>query len=150
MKPFFALLGAVAAAWQPIAVAGQTTPLPQVSASSSGRVGYMTGAELAAKCKDQSLDSVAQCFAYLAAVHDTVRAYETWLRIREFCMPAKIAQSDLRKTLVAYVESAPDAADGQAASVAIRAMKQQFPCPDAVLTPPVPGQTNPPPSQKPR
>jgi hypothetical protein len=100
-----------------------------------GRIGYLTGGELAARCRESSIDAVAQCFSYLAAVHDSVRAYEAWLSIREFCIPAAIAQSDLRDILVRYVDEVPGAATGQAASVAIRAMKQAYPCPSASPTP---------------
>ena len=94
-----------------------------------GPIGYMTAEALAERCNDASPYSTTYCFAYLAGIHDTVRAYELWLGQSEFCPPLRLPQRQLRDDFLAFLALNPGYRDGQAASVAVVAMKDAFPCP---------------------
>lgn len=74
---------------------------------------------------------MSYCFAYLAAVHDTARAYEVWLSEKEFCIPPAVSQDDLRKAYLAHLTANPGHRLGQAGSVIIVALKEAYPCPPA-------------------
>lgn len=100
------------------------------------KTSYFTASELAEQCGDPSPAKAAYCFAYIASVHDTVRAYEQWLNLREFCAPADTSQSDLRRAFVAHVAARPADGAGQAASVVVVAFKQRYPCPVTPLATP--------------
>jgi hypothetical protein len=93
-----------------------------------GRAGFITAGELDGKCQDRSLAMVSYCYAYVTGVHDSVRAYETWLNIREFCRPLRVAQSELRQAFVDYMQRNPAAASGEAASVVVVALRQKYTC----------------------
>lgn len=92
-------------------------------------IGYLTAGQLAEQCRAEAAFPVTYCFAFLAGVRDTLRAYERWLQQSEFCPPAAIKQRDLREALLRFVSGHPGAAEGQAASVAVVAFKQAWPCP---------------------
>lgn len=80
------------------------------------------------RCKRSDPSSSSYCFAYIAAVTDTVRAYEIWLGTREFCLPAKISQAEIRRAFVTYISAYPARSAGQAASVVVNALKETYPC----------------------
>lgn len=109
-------------------------PAPAPAAPSTD-IGFITARELAAKCSDGSAAGLSYCFAYIAAVHDTMRAYEIWLGQKEFCLPAGSSQGDIRRTFLTYLSAYPDQGSGQAASVVAVALKQTYICPSA---PPAP------------
>ncbi len=96
--------------------------------SSRPSLGFISAASLRDRCEAAQSGLVTYCFAYIAGVHDTVRAYETWLRFREFCPPVGSSQADMRRAFVTYLKAHPDAASGEAASVIVLAFKDQFPC----------------------
>lgn len=127
-----ALTGAASAAptSQPLpAKPGSVTkPGVGVSASSASDLGYLTADQLARRCGQSDPASSSYCFAYIAAVTDTARAYEIWLNAREFCLPPKISQSEVRQAFITYVTVYPARASGQAASVVVNALKQTYPC----------------------
>ncbi|MAW98561.1 MAG: hypothetical protein CMN72_02730 [Sphingomonas sp.] len=102
---------------------------PLATARTSENAGFLTGNQLYSRCTETSPTSSSFCFAFIAGVHDTVRAYETWLKIREFCPPADVAQSDMRNSFMAYAKQRPASLSGQAASVVVAALKAKYPCP---------------------
>ncbi len=109
-------------------------PSPQPAAP-AGReaqdIGYLTADRLAGQCSNAGSPDISYCFAYLAAVHDTMRAYEIWLGEKEFCMPANAPQSELKQTFLTYITAYPENRQGQAASVIAMALRQTYPCADA-------------------
>ncbi|WP_293884092.1 Rap1a/Tai family immunity protein [Sphingomonas sp.] len=108
-------------------LAGEAPRLPT-------RIGFASAGELALRCAETSPAGATYCFTYIAAVYDTVRAYEQWLHLREFCLPYNVTQSDLRRTFIDYLGTHPLDRSGQAASVVVAALKQHYPC--AVAVPP--------------
>lgn len=111
------------------------TSAPETRARGMGDIGYLDGQELVARCSRSDPSSVSYCFAYLAAVTDSARAYEIWLGSREFCLPAGLAQSEIRRAFLSYVSAYPAQTGGQAASVIINALKQTYPCYDQASKP---------------
>lgn len=105
-----------------------TATVAPAPASAAADIGYLTGTALVQRCKQSDASSTSYCFAYIAAVTDTVRAYEIWLGSREFCLPANTAQADIRRGFLTYVSVYPDRAAGQAASVVVNALKETYPC----------------------
>lgn len=105
---------------------GSTQPMRPTSPRPS--IGFISASSLAERCESNSPGLVSYCFAYITGVHDTVRAYETWLRVREFCPPFTSAQGDLRRAFLSYLKAHPDAGAGEAASVIVLAFKDQFSC----------------------
>lgn len=142
--------GAVPPASEPVTLPSVVATAPEASrvlapeASPQGAIGYLTAGELADRCAMTDAAGVSYCFAYIAAVHDTMRAYELWLGQREFCVPAGTSQSDLRRAFVTYLSAYPAGRAGQAASVVVVSLKESFPCPR-----PQP-QPQPQPEEKPR
>ena len=110
------------AASPPVVSAGRTETPVRLS------IGFLSAAALRERCESQSAGLVSYCFAYVTGVHDTVQAYETWLRVREFCAPPVSSQSDMRRAFLGYLDKNPGAASGEAASVIVLALKDQFPC----------------------
>lgn len=108
------------------------SPLPAAAPSSASPtkdgIGYLTAEQLATQCADQKPANISYCFAYIAAVHDTMRAYEIWLGEKEFCVPPNVAQGDLRRSFLTYISAYPQNKGGQAASVIAIALKQSYPC----------------------
>ena len=93
-----------------------------------GTTSFLTAGDLRRKCEDNALAMVSYCYAYVTGVHDTVMAYETWLKMREFCRPMRLTQSDLRRSFLAYMDANPRAMSGEAASVVVVALKQAYSC----------------------
>ena len=88
----------------------------------------MSAGGLRDRCESSAAGLVSYCFAYITGVHDSVRAYETWLRFREFCPRVFSSQSDLRRAFLTYVKNTPGSEAGEAASVVVLALKELFPC----------------------
>lgn len=110
---------------------------------SDTNLGVVRGGDVINRCSETSSESASFCFGYIAGVFDSVRAYETWLNIREFCIPASTPQNELRDVIVTHIQSNPNDRIAQGASVVVRALKMRFPCDAAATTAP------PPPSIKP-
>jgi len=106
---------------------GSTQPLTTTPRPS---IGFLSAAALRDRCEATSPGQVSYCFAYITGVHDTVQAYETWLRVREFCAPYTSSQADMRRAFLTYLKANPEAASGEAASVIVLAFKNQFACSD--------------------
>ena len=118
-----------------LAVAAATPPpsasrTPQAAtAAPEGELGYLTAADLERRCGvGGATADISYCFAYIAAVHDAMRAYEVWLGLREFCAPPAVPQSDLRRAFLTYLSAYPSNRSGQAASVIVVALKETYPC----------------------
>lgn len=107
---------------------GSTQPF---AGSTRPSIGFVSAGTLRDRCQDTAPAPVSYCFAYITGVHDTVQAYETWLRIREFCPPIISAQADMRRAFLTYLKEHPDSASGEAASVIVLALKDQFACTSA-------------------
>jgi len=113
----------------PAASAQVVTPtLPLIESPTRASIGFLSAAALRDRCESKSAGLVSYCFAYVVGVHDTVQAYETWLRVREFCAPSVSSQSDMRRAFLSYLDKNPGAASGEAASVIVLALKDQFAC----------------------
>ena len=121
--------------------ASSPAPPPASPSARGSDIGYFTAGNLADRCA--SSDGISYCFAYIAAVHDTMRAYEVWLDQKEFCPPAALAQGDLRRSFLTYMSAYPGNRGGQAASVIVVALKQTYPCIDR------PPETQPQPAAQP-
>lgn len=102
-----------------------TVPAPEAPGQS---IGYLTGTELAARCKESSTAGISYCYAFISGVNDTMQAYERWLSQKEFCPPPKVAQGELRQNFLAYLNAYPANGQGQAASVVVVALKTSYPC----------------------
>lgn len=109
----------------PLPVAPVTSKAAPVPAQS---IGYLDAATLARRCQGGAPADTSYCFAFITGVHDAARAYELWLGEREFCIPATVAQSDLRRAFLTYVAAYPQNRSGEAASVVIVALKETYPC----------------------
>jgi hypothetical protein len=110
--------------------------------SASHDLGFLTAEALADRCKANSPADTSYCYAFITGVHDTMRAYEVWLNLQEFCPPPGLLQGDLRRTVLAYLTAYPGMGKGQAASTVVVALKTAFPCP-AAPSPPPPGSQAP-------
>lgn len=107
--------------------------LPPATPPASGRLirpsgVFLSATDLRSRCLSSSPVTVSYCYAYITGVHDSVRAYETWLRFREFCVPLAASQADLRRAFVDYLDKHAEAASGEAASVVVVALKDRFAC----------------------
>lgn len=101
--------------------------------------GLFRADQLKQRCLSTVVADASYCFAYVTGVHDAVRAYESWLNLREFCAPTRVAQGELRRAFVSYLDAHPADGAGEAASVVVVALKIRFPCTAAVDRVPAPG-----------
>ena len=108
----------------------QPTGSTQPYVDSRPSIGFVSAGTLRDRCQATSPGQVSYCFAYITGVHDSVRAYETWLRFREFCPPYTGSQADLRRAFLSYLKDHPASESGEAASVVVLALKDGFPCVD--------------------
>lgn len=106
----------------------QRVAAPATPSAPDGSIGFLTATQLSSQCRQSSAFAVTYCFAYLAGVHDAIRAYEQWLKQKEFCAPATIKQQDLSDVFASYLAAHPEFAEGQASSVALVALKEAWPC----------------------
>jgi len=108
------------------------SPLLLLAAAASdqpaGAIGYLNAGELASRCESASAPMLSYCFAYITGVHDSVKAYEAWLNIQEYCIPPSTPQGDLRRAFVEYMVANPGHRSGEAASVVIVALKGKYAC----------------------
>lgn len=89
-----------------------------------------TAGALKDRCESTDAADASYCFAYIVGVYDAVRAYESWLKMREFCAPGNLVQADLRRAFVDYLAENPGYRAGEAASVVVVSLKTRFPCQD--------------------
>lgn len=111
------------------------SPSPSAPAGREPGIGYVTAGTLAERCKSSVPADINACYAFIAAVHDTMRAYEIWLQQREFCPPATVTQGELRQAFLTSVSAYGERRSGLAASVVVVAIKEQFPCPTPDVKP---------------
>ncbi|QNG48505.1 Rap1a/Tai family immunity protein [Sphingobium yanoikuyae] len=102
--------------------------LAATMAQSPVAIGYLNANGLMEKCESGSAPMLSYCFAYIAGVNDTAKAYESWLNMREYCLPPATPQGDLRRIFVEYLKANPGHGAGEAASVIIVALKEKYPC----------------------
>ena len=112
---------------QAIAAPAETARAPSASRDAAS-IGFLTADQLARQCREGTAFSITYCLAFLAGVHDSMRAYEQWLGQREFCAPQAVKQRDLGNAFLAFVAAHPEYRDGLASSVAVVAMKEAWPC----------------------
>jgi len=111
------------------AAALASTPAePPTPARNQNQSGYLTAGRLVEQCSSNVPAAISACYAYIAAVHDTMLAYEVWLNQREFCVPSSATQSDLRLAFLGYMSAYPRYRTGQAASAVVVALKGAYPC----------------------
>ncbi len=91
-------------------------------------IGFLRAGELETRCQSNAPATASYCFAYLTGVYDTVKAYEAWLNAKEFCVPLRPPQGDLRRIFLDHLERNPGYRTGEASSVVVVALKQRFPC----------------------
>lgn len=91
-------------------------------------LGFYTAGQLAERCSPGDNSNPGLCFAYITGVHDSVRAYELWLTMTEFCVPRQTPQVDLRQAFLDYLQAHPQDASAQAASVVVISLKERFRC----------------------
>lgn len=106
-------------------VAAQEVPAPP----GSGTDGFQNAEQLYSYCRGSSVAGQEYCFAYIAAVADSVRAYQTWFKLHDVCLRAAVTHGALAETFASYFEKNPSLGRNQAASVVVLAMQEQFPCP---------------------
>ena len=99
------------------------------------KFGYLSAGDLDLRCRSSNPTDVSYCYAYVVAVHDTVRSYEKWLNVTEFCVPGVTPQAEIRAAFTGYMQAHPNSRDAEAASVVVVALKQHFACaPDPAPT----------------
>lgn len=91
--------------------------------------GLFSAGQLRQRCLSNVAADASYCFAYITGVHDTVRAYEAWLNLREFCVPRHVPQGDLRRAFMEYLGDNPGDLGGEAASVVVVSLKIRYACP---------------------
>lgn len=106
-----------------------------LQAAPGGASGLLNAGQLKDRCESGTAADISYCFAYIAGVHDTVRAYESWLNLREFCTPGGISQGELRRAFLDYLNEKPGFRAGEAASVVVVSLKQRYPCSVAAAKP---------------
>ena len=126
MFPVFlaAALAAASPAVAPPLAAPPVTVGPQVNR----KMGFIHGSDIIARCTDDSPQQGSFCLGFIAAVYETVRAYETWMNIREICMPNTVSLIDMRGAVIDHIKRVPDDRLGQGASVVLIALKAKWPC----------------------
>jgi hypothetical protein len=90
--------------------------------------GYQSAGDLLRKCRDESSYGRSYCYAYIAAVADSARAYQSWIGTNEPCLPKSTSQGALVDMFEDYLAAHPALTDAQAASVIVPAMQSAFPC----------------------
>jgi hypothetical protein len=102
-----------------------TEPATPVAAPS----GFLNAGELRDRCLSNVPSVVSYCYAYITGVNDSVKAYEVWLNLKEYCLAADSSQSDLRRVFLKFMMERPEYSSGEAASVVVSALKRTFACP---------------------
>lgn len=97
--------------------------------------GFESAGGLLRKCRENSSFSRSYCFAYLAAVADSARAYRVWIGSGDPCLPAGLTLGKLADTFEAYLVANPSLTGAQAASVIVASLQEAHPCPAATPAP---------------
>lgn len=128
-RPLRSLLAALIAGAAAVSAHAQEAP-PRVPDARSAPLGggLFNADELRARCMSAVAADASYCFAYITGVHDSVRAYEQWLNLREFCAPSRVPQGELRHAFIDYLAEHPADRSGEAASVVVVALKSRYPC----------------------
>jgi len=124
MSALLAILLPLAAA----TVTAAAEPAPQQESASTGTSGFQSAGQVLRKCRDESTFSKSYCFAYIAAVADSARAYQAWLGTNGMCLPSRTSQGTLVDVFDAYLVANPSLTQSQAASVIVTALQERFPC----------------------
>ncbi|HKT85577.1 MAG TPA: Rap1a/Tai family immunity protein [Novosphingobium sp.] len=116
----------------PLAAATATAAAPpaqqQQESATAGTSGFQSAGQVLRKCRDESSFSKSYCFAYIAAVADSARAYQAWLGTNGMCLPNRTSQGTLVDVFDAYLVANPSLTHSQAASVIVTALQERFPC----------------------
>lgn len=112
------------------AAAPPPAPPPAIAAAPprAATGAFQTGNALMEKCTGPSVHGLEYCFAYIAAVADTVRAYQVWLDLADVCLPPKLSQRQMSDIVVNYLADKPGQGKQQAASVVVLALAAKYPC----------------------
>jgi hypothetical protein len=102
--------------------------LQATAASSPSNLGFLSAQALADRCNTASAADISYCYAFITGIHDTMRAYEAWLNLKEFCPSVGITQGELRRAVLGYLSAYPENSQGQAASLVVVALKTSYPC----------------------
>ena len=105
----------------------QSQPQPPRPAPSEA-TGFQSAGDLFAKCSGSSVHGQSYCYAYLAAVSDSVIAYQVWLSLRDICLPREITQGELKDVFTDFLVRNPTRATDQAASIVVTALQARFRC----------------------
>lgn len=90
--------------------------------------GYLSAGSLLAKCRGSSVEGKSYCFAYIAAVADSARAYQAWLDSRDICLADGVQQSELVRAYENYMATHPASTSAQAASIVVLSLRDAYPC----------------------
>lgn len=110
----------------PLVLALQAAASPAAPATEKAPF-YLKARDLLERCAEWRAGP-DYCYGYITSVYDTVRAYEAWLKLNEMCVPAGTTQSELVKTVTAYLRDHPGEMDSQAASVVVVALQRRYRC----------------------
>jgi hypothetical protein len=111
--------------------------------------GFESAGALLRKCRENSSFSRSYCFAYLAAVADSARAYRVWIGSGDPCLPGGLTLGKLADTFEAYLVANPSLTEAQAASVIVASLQEAYACavpapaPAPTATPVAPSQERP-------
>jgi len=127
----------------PIALVQDNAPPSAVSASPPSPPatdppdarGFLSAGDLHTNCTGSSIHGLSYCYAYFAAVADTIAAYQAWLGLRDVCLPRGTTQGELKDAFMAYLVNNPSRAGDQAASIVVTAMQGRYPCEPAAENP---------------
>jgi hypothetical protein len=111
--------------------------------------GFESAGELLRKCRENSSFAKNFCFAYLAAVADSARAYRVWIGSGDPCLPSGLTMGKLADTFEAFLIANPSQTRAQAASVIVASLQDAFPCPVLAPAPAPPLVTAPAPAPAP-
>jgi hypothetical protein len=125
------MLAAASLAVQPASAIAQTADADAVA-------GFESAGGLLRKCRENSSYARSYCFAYLAAVADSARAYRIWIGSGDPCLPSGLTLGKLADTFEAYLIANPSLTRSQAASVVVASLQETFPCPLAIAPQAVP------------
>jgi hypothetical protein len=114
----------------PLAIAGMGASAQQSTADDVS--GFQSAGDLLRKCRQSSSYGKSYCFAYLAAVADTARAYRVWLGRGDPCLPPALSQGALADLFETYLAENPSLTESQAASVIVASLQESFPCPQKI------------------
>ena len=104
------------------ALLAATSPGGQAAATP----GYLLARDLLARCT--SAQGSDYCYGYVASAYDTSLAHESWLQIKELCVPAGTTQGELVDSVVTYLKANPQQLDSQAASIVVVALQRRYLC----------------------